>query len=224
MSAVVEAAEVTKENYAALTHFEAFGVDPDVVAAAGGVLDDASLGHVRKRFRRLGLQFHQDKDPSQEARDVFIHLKAALEVLLDPDKLRAYAQSLRQPAASAEEATARTQRAAQAGADAEALRAREAAARDAAAAAAAERARQAREAGPGRGAAVLEELRRGLLSSWEALEEDMLQAWEVGPEELDAKEAELRKFFADAAAPPPVAAAAGIAAPVRGVHKRERPF
>ena len=186
---------VTKDNFTSLTHFEIYELDEAAVVAAGG-LDDAASTKVRKAFRRLSLYFHPDKDGSDEARDVFEHLKEAANVLQDAERCKEYIATFRVEAQEAEKKIAGRREAHRREAE---LRERESTHQRKTEAQRAADVATARERADGVGGAghkaMVEGLRRSLLSSWEQMEEDMLAAYEVGPEELAVKERELERML-----------------------------
>eukprot|EP01029_Cantina_marsupialis_P028988 TRINITY_DN778318_c0_g1_i1.p1 TRINITY_DN778318_c0_g1~~TRINITY_DN778318_c0_g1_i1.p1 ORF type:complete len:365 (-),score=115.15 TRINITY_DN778318_c0_g1_i1:181-1275(-) len=58
-----------------------------------GVPKDASGGKIKKAFRKLSLKYHPDKNPGDEvAKDNFMKVNEAYEVLSDSDKRRVYDQ------------------------------------------------------------------------------------------------------------------------------------
>ena len=66
---------LSKENFEALTLYEVLGLK------RGAAVD---AGEVKRRYRRLSLRFHPDKDPSPEARRCFEKVKLAEQTLSDP--------------------------------------------------------------------------------------------------------------------------------------------
>jgi molecular chaperone DnaJ len=53
-----------------------------------GVSRDASPDEIKRAYRRLARELHPDVNPDQSAKDRFAEVKAAYEVLSDPDKRR----------------------------------------------------------------------------------------------------------------------------------------
>jgi molecular chaperone DnaJ len=53
-----------------------------------GVRRDASPDEIKRAYRRLARELHPDVNPDQSARDRFAEVKAAYEVLADPEKRR----------------------------------------------------------------------------------------------------------------------------------------
>jgi curved DNA-binding protein CbpA len=87
------AVPVTKESIGGLTFYAIFGITDELAPI------DASS--VQKRYRRLSVVLHPDKDPSPEARAAFERLRLALDTLTN-DQLRAeYDESRRIAATSA---------------------------------------------------------------------------------------------------------------------------
>lgn len=79
---------LTKENVSSLTYYECLGLTP---AELDQIPSVAARHHeLARRYRRLSLRFHPDKDRSAEAREVFERLKLAVDVLSDPQLRQAY--------------------------------------------------------------------------------------------------------------------------------------
>jgi len=57
-----------------------------------GVSRDATESQIKKAYRQLSLKYHPDKDPSEEAKQKFVELANAYEVLGDEEKRRIYDQ------------------------------------------------------------------------------------------------------------------------------------
>jgi len=57
-----------------------------------GVSRDSSDSQIKKAYRKLSLKYHPDKDPSPEAKQKFVDLANAYEVLGDEEKRRIYDQ------------------------------------------------------------------------------------------------------------------------------------
>jgi len=57
-----------------------------------GVSRDATDSQIKKAYRKLSLKYHPDKDPSPEAKQKFVELANAYEVLGDDEKRRIYDQ------------------------------------------------------------------------------------------------------------------------------------
>lgn len=57
-----------------------------------GVSKEASARDIKKAYRKLSLEFHPDKNPSQEAQEKFKEINTAYEVLSDDEKRRMYDQ------------------------------------------------------------------------------------------------------------------------------------
>jgi len=53
---------------------------------------EATESQIKKQFRKLSLKFHPDQNPSAEAKEKFIAVSNAYEVLSDPEKRRIYDQ------------------------------------------------------------------------------------------------------------------------------------
>jgi len=47
----------------------------------------ATVEEIKRAFRRLAMQWHPDRNPTREAEDRFKQIKAAYELLLDPERL-----------------------------------------------------------------------------------------------------------------------------------------
>lgn len=57
-----------------------------------GVPNDASDRDIKRAFRKLSLQYHPDKNPSEDAQEKFKEINVAYEVLNDPEKRALYDQ------------------------------------------------------------------------------------------------------------------------------------
>lgn len=57
-----------------------------------GVSRDSSESEIKKAYRKLSLKYHPDKDPSETAKQKFVELANAYEVLGDEEKRRIYDQ------------------------------------------------------------------------------------------------------------------------------------
>jgi len=57
-----------------------------------GVEPSASQNDIKKAYRKLSTQYHPDRNPSDEAHDMFTKIANAYEVLSDPEKRRKYDQ------------------------------------------------------------------------------------------------------------------------------------
>jgi len=55
-----------------------------------GVTEAASKDEIKKAYRQKSLKYHPDKNPSEDAREVFIKINEAYEILGDDDKRREY--------------------------------------------------------------------------------------------------------------------------------------
>lgn len=64
-----------------------------------GVRSDASGGAIKRAYFRLAKRYHPDVNPSPEAREHFLAVKEAYEVLSDPLLRREYDERRRAPAA-----------------------------------------------------------------------------------------------------------------------------
>ncbi len=51
---------------------------------------DASAEEIKRAYRRLAMQWHPDRNPTREAEEHFKQIKAAYELLLDPERLAAW--------------------------------------------------------------------------------------------------------------------------------------
>jgi hypothetical protein len=189
---------VDKSNVAELDFFAIFGLDAAAIAEAGGQLDPPTTAIVKKAFRRLSLKFHPDKDPSPEAREAFEHVKEAADTLTNSERCRIYVGSFNKAVEEKAEVHAHADRTEHYAAD---LRRRQEAYRQAEA----ERRENENELFRTRGeggagsrlaqAEAVAALRRSMMSSWRQIEADMVADWEVGEDELAAKERELAKML-----------------------------
>ena len=71
---------LSKENYLDLSLYAVLGIDDESAPIDANAL--------QKKYRRLSVVFHPDKDPSVEARNVFERVKLALDTITN-EKLRA---------------------------------------------------------------------------------------------------------------------------------------
>jgi DnaJ-class molecular chaperone len=60
-----------------------------------GVNQDANENEVRKAYRSLSLKYHPDRNPSEEAGELFRKINEANEVLSDPEKRKKYDHDLK---------------------------------------------------------------------------------------------------------------------------------
>lgn len=60
-----------------------------------GVARDASTDEIRRAYRKLAIQWHPDKNPSEQAGNKFKKISEAYQVLSDPQTRRQYDESLR---------------------------------------------------------------------------------------------------------------------------------
>jgi DnaJ-class molecular chaperone len=60
-----------------------------------GINQDASESEVRKAYRSLSLKYHPDRNPSEEAGELFRKINEANEVLSDPEKRKQYDHDLK---------------------------------------------------------------------------------------------------------------------------------
>jgi DnaJ family protein B protein 4 len=60
-----------------------------------GINQDASESEVRKSYRSLSLKYHPDRNPSEEAGELFRKINEANEVLSDPEKRKQYDHDLK---------------------------------------------------------------------------------------------------------------------------------
>lgn len=174
-----------------LTLYEILGYPRAGAAAGSGLAPDAlSVANIRRRFRRLSIHFHPDKNTAEDARVVYERLTLAAETLTDPARRAEYDADLAKLSAGDAKDAARRQRAKEAG---QRL--------DAAEAAAAMRAATAPTSVVSAATAALDARQQAaeqLLASLAAetpgaeaarLEDEMVAAWDVSWAELDAKEA-----------------------------------
>ena len=66
------------------THYEILGVN-----------QDANESEIRKAYRSLSLKYHPDRNPSEEAGELFRKINEANEVLSDPEKRKQYDHDLK---------------------------------------------------------------------------------------------------------------------------------
>jgi outer membrane translocation and assembly module TamA len=190
---------VDKTNVHSLNFFQLFGLDATVVAETGGQLDPPTAALVKKSFRRLSLKFHPDKDPSPDARAAFERLKEAADTITNAERCRGYVATFAKAAAKRESVQHHVDKTEHFRAN---LRRREEEERqkDALKREAEEETRRTRgEGGVGSRLAQAEAvaaLRRLMMSSWRQIEVDMVGDWEVGPEELAAKERDVLRMIA----------------------------
>jgi molecular chaperone DnaJ len=52
-----------------------------------GVNSDATSAEIKRAFRRLAMEWHPDRNPSRDAEERFKQIKAAYELVLDPERL-----------------------------------------------------------------------------------------------------------------------------------------
>ena len=71
---------VTKANFKDLTFYELYGITDEKLPI--------DVTAVRKKYRKMSVLFHPDKDPS--ARDIFEHIKLALDTLTDESRRKDY--------------------------------------------------------------------------------------------------------------------------------------
>jgi hypothetical protein len=190
---------VDKTTIHELDYFQIFGLDADSCVANGSKLDAFAVGMVKKVFRKRSLQFHPDKDPTPEARAAFERLKDAADTLTSESSCRDYLRTFRKAAEDREKTTRVTQAAQQAAVD---LKRKEEEYRRQRAEEAAAKQRLFQTRGEGGEGSRLEQaeavaaLRRSMMSSWRQLELDMVSDWDVGAEELAAKEREITRLVA----------------------------
>lgn len=55
-----------------------------------GVKPDASKIEIKKAYRKIALEYHPDKNPSDEASSIFIDATEAYEILIDPTSRKEY--------------------------------------------------------------------------------------------------------------------------------------
>eukprot|EP00953_Heterococcus_sp_UTEX-ZZ885_P017875 10000-Heterococcus_DN1.PRE.3 len=55
-----------------------------------GVSRSSTAAEIKKAYKQLGLKYHPDKNPSEDAATRFAEIAAAYEVLSDPDKRGVY--------------------------------------------------------------------------------------------------------------------------------------
>jgi len=65
-----------------------------------GINQDASESEVRKAYRSLSLKYHPDRNPSEEAGELYRKINEANEVLSDPEKRKQYHHDLKYGAGS----------------------------------------------------------------------------------------------------------------------------
>ena len=177
---------LTKESVASLTYYECLGFTPQELDQITSLA--ARQHELARRYRRLSLRFHPDKDSSAAAREVFEKLKLAVDVLGDSALRQAYDVSLvlgqsgyAGSAAAYQQADEKVRKAT------EELHQREraVAARVRAAAAAEETRRQAAET-------VRQELTSSTVrSSLRELEDQVVLEWDIDKEMLEAKRKEV---------------------------------
>lgn len=71
---------VTKSNFKDLSFYELYGITDENLSI--------DVTTIRKKYRKMSVLFHPDKDPS--ARDIFEHIKLALDTLTDESKRHEY--------------------------------------------------------------------------------------------------------------------------------------
>lgn len=59
-----------------------------------GLSNTATQEEIKKAYRRLAMQYHPDKNPSEDAEDMFMDIQEAYDTLSDPTLRAAYDQSL----------------------------------------------------------------------------------------------------------------------------------
>lgn len=59
-----------------------------------GLSSSATPEEIKKAYRRLAMQYHPDKNPSEDAEEMFLDIQEAYDTLSDPEDRAAYDQSL----------------------------------------------------------------------------------------------------------------------------------
>jgi hypothetical protein len=201
-SSATKLTEVDAQSVHRMNFLEIFGLEAEAIIAAGH-LDAAGAAQVKRTYRRLSLRFHPDKDPTPAAREAFERLKLAADTLTNADACREYVQTFRK--AAAEQAVS-ANRFSDAERHASELRRRQELYRfeqDQQRAAEEKLWATRGEGGDGSRVTQAEDVAAmwwSMMSSLRQIELDMVADWEVGAEELAAKERDVKRMLAKAAA------------------------
>ena len=57
-----------------------------------GVNKNSSIEEIKKKFRKLALEFHPDRNKAPDASEKFKEINEAYQVLVDPEKKKVYDQ------------------------------------------------------------------------------------------------------------------------------------